>query len=364
MHSQSTPTFNSDWISPPGETVEDILEERDMSQAELARRLGISSKHVNQIIQHAAPISASIALGLEKVLGPPAAFWLRREGQYRADVARLEELQSLESAQEWAKQFPYLELAKLGYVNAQAKGGERGRELLKFFGIASPAAWQPVAASFRRTEKFECDEFALESWLQIGAIEAAGIDCEPFDKASFAAALIRLRDLTRRPATAWLEELVPACAACGVAVVVSDALPKTRTSGAARWLSPQKATIQLSLRYRWEDSFWFSFFHEAGHILLHGKKAVFVEGRGAGKNLDSNSIGQRMENEANQYAAETLVPPTFTSRLESLESKDLKSFAKEVGVSPAIIVGRMQHEGILRHDQWNDFRARLQLSSS
>lgn len=52
---------------------------------------------------------------------------------------------------------------------------------------------------------------------------------------------------------------------------------KGRANGATRWISPSKAVIQLSLRYKWEDIFWFTFFHEAGHVVLHQKKQVFVE---------------------------------------------------------------------------------------
>src|SRR5438445_13596747 len=82
--------FEPDYAVPPGETIAELLEAREMTQTQLAKRLGVSLKHVNQVINGAASISAELALGLEKVAGVSAAFWLNRESLYRADLARQE----------------------------------------------------------------------------------------------------------------------------------------------------------------------------------------------------------------------------------------------------------------------------------
>jgi HTH-type transcriptional regulator/antitoxin HigA len=75
--------FNPDWVSPPGDTILDLLEEREWNQNQLAERLGFSIKHVNQLIKDNVPLTENIAIRLESVLGAPLGFWLKREAQYR-----------------------------------------------------------------------------------------------------------------------------------------------------------------------------------------------------------------------------------------------------------------------------------------
>ncbi|HSB82533.1 MAG TPA: ImmA/IrrE family metallo-endopeptidase, partial [Candidatus Methylomirabilis sp.] len=138
-----------------------------------------------------------------------------------------------------------------------------------------------------------------------------------------------------------------------VAVVFVPELPKLRISGAARWVSPRKALIQLSLRYKTNDHLWFSFFHETGHILLHGKRSVFI---------DDGNASDGEEAEANVFAANLLVPPAVYELLKATsppsEPAVLRA-SKEAGVAPGVIVGRLQHDGLLRYDQMNHLKERF-----
>lgn len=359
MTATDTPTFAPDWISPPGETIEDILEERDMSQADLARRLGLTPKYVNQLIHGTASISAPTALGLEKVLGASAAFWLRREAQYRADLAVRNELSDFQGAQKWASKFPCDHLKKHGFLSQKASGTEEVRELLRFFRIASPAEWACPAATFRKAEHLQSDQYSLSAWLQMGALRAEEIDCAPYEKTQFAKVVQEIRTVTRMPVSTWLDKLVEVCATVGVAVVVSEEFPGTRANGATYWIAPHKAVIQLTTRNRWEDVFWFSFFHEAGHILLHGKKQVFVED--GASNVTDPGVAE-LEREADRFAAQCLIPRRFESRLKALTLIQAPAFAEEIGVSPAIVVGRMHHEGLLPYNRGNKLRSRIHIS--
>jgi addiction module HigA family antidote len=87
--------YTPDMPSPPGDSLADILEERNMSQAELAARLGRSEKTISEIIQGIAPITPDIAAGLELVLGAPARFWNERERRYREHLASHKEYDSV-----------------------------------------------------------------------------------------------------------------------------------------------------------------------------------------------------------------------------------------------------------------------------
>lgn len=351
--------FAPDYAVLPGATVADLLDERAMTQTDLAHRLGVSLKHVNQIVNGAASISAELALGLEKVFGVSAAFWLNRESLYQADVARREERQSLMKADAWVKRFPINELKKRNLVPRDANGPELVAAVLQFFGIAGPNQWSDPTVAFRKSLKFESDAHALSAWLRAGELEASEIDCDAFDPDKFLTALSEARSLTRLEPREWQPRLIKACARAGVCVVVVDTFPRARANGATRWLSPSKALIQLSLRYRWEDIFWFTFFHEAAHVLLHRKRGVFVEpaGRRPVEGVSTDSL--RLEHEADRFAARTLIPPKYDRLLQRLALRDVPSFAEQLGIAPAIVVGRLQHEGLVPFNRGNELRRRL-----
>lgn len=351
-----------DWASPPGGTLADLLEEHSMTQTELAERLGVSPKHVNRVVKGAASISAELALGLEKVFGAPASFWMTREAHFQAETARQAQRREFANASDWASKFPLKELRARGRIS-QRQGAELVEELLEFFGIARPSQWKHPQVAYRKSQKFESDAFALSAWLREGELDAAGIDCAPYDEGRFLEVLQAVRTLTRREPEHWWPKLQILCATAGVAVVVVDTYTGAKTNGATRWLAPSKALVQLSLRHRWEDIFWFSFFHESGHVVLHRKKDVykdlFVET--AGRNTPSDPREQRLEDEADRFAARTLIPPPHDRRLPSLRLSDVPAFARVLDIAPAIVVGRMQHEGLLPYSQGNAHRRRLTL---
>ena len=87
--------FSPDWVSPPGDTIADLLDERSWTQAEFAARLGASRKFVNQLVSGEASIDEATALRLERVLGSTTRFWLNREADYRAALAKRQEVDTL-----------------------------------------------------------------------------------------------------------------------------------------------------------------------------------------------------------------------------------------------------------------------------
>lgn len=358
----TTTPFLPDWASPPGDTLADLLEERSMTQTELAERLGVSLKHVNRIIKGAASISAELALGLERVFGASAGFWMTREAQYQADKARLEQRREFAGALDWARRFPIAELRKRGHLPRTGDGPELVEQLLAFLGIAHPDQWRDPQVAYRKSQKFESDEFALSAWLREGETQATEIMCAPYDEDEFLAALQDIRGLTRLSPEKWWPALQGRCAAAGVAVVVIDAYQGAKANGATRWLAPDKALIQLSLRYRWEDVFWFSFFHEAGHVVLHRKKDVFVELNA--KDQSTDPAEQELEREADRFASRTLIPPPHDRRLATLTLDEVPAFARTLGIAPAIVVGRLQHDGTLPWSKGNHHRCRLKFVDS
>jgi HTH-type transcriptional regulator/antitoxin HigA len=351
--------FSRDFIPAPGMTIADLLDEQEMTQTELANRLGISLKHLNQVVKGTASISAELAVGLERVFSVAADFWLTREAIFRAHEARAEEQPNLKKALGWAERFPLNELKKRGLIPREAQDEELVGALLQFLGIASPKQWESPAVAYRKSQRLESDEHALAAWLRVGEIEARDISCASFDADRFRDVLEEARGLTRLDPSEWQKKLVELCAGAGVAVVIVEHFKAAKVNGATRWLSPSKALIQLSIRYRWEDIFWFTFFHEAGHVLLHKKKEVFVE---PAKKPEADSTDPKLlelESEADRFAGRMLIPQRFESRLPTMHINEVSSFADHLGVAPAIIVGRLQHEGHIPYSQGNGLRRRF-----
>lgn len=347
--------FEPNYAISPGEILLDELEIRSMSQKELSKRTGISEKHLISILKAKSAITPETAIKFERAIGMPAEYWLNLESHYQETKARLAEEEMLQADLDWVKRVPFNEMAKMGWLSKRSSAKDKLIELLQFFGIASVKQWQEVwpkvSVAYRQNQKHEVFPEAVSAWLRKGEIEASKVECASFDKVKFRSALDTIRNLTEAEPDVFVPEMQKACAEAGVAVVFVPSLPKTGVSGATRWMNANKAIIQLSLRYRTNDHLWFTFFHEAGHILLHGKKELFLEYK--------NGLDDEKEQQANQYAQNELIPEKAMNQFiiqGNLTKNSIKVFAKEVGIAPGIVVGQLQHRGLINYQTFNDLK--------
>lgn len=352
--------FCPNWISPPGDTINDLLRERGIALAEFADRMEQTIERVTDLLQGRSTITIRVARRLEEVLGASVEFWMSRDFQYREDVARLRVPDA-----EWLKELPVGDMIKFGWIKPVPDPAEEVDSCLRFFNVRSIPAWREAyedvlsMAVFRTSPSFDSRPASVAAWLREGELESSDINCERWDARGFEADLSNIRPLTREKSPErFIPRLREACAASGVAVVVVRAPNGCRASGAARFLSPERALIQLSFRYLSDDQFWFTFFHEAGHLVLHGNQKLFVDG------LDG--AAEREENEANQFAEKVLIPPEFQAsllRLRSSTSREIIRFAQRTGISPGIVVGQLQHHGKISRDRLNGLKRRFQWSN-
>jgi len=346
-------------VSPPGDTLAETLEELGMSQVELARRMGRPTKTINEIVQGKAAILPETAFQLENVLGIPASFWLARETAYRTALARSARKSADVAPEtlEWANQFPCKEMAQRGWIESCAKKAEYVQGLFSFFSVASVSAWEATwnrpEVAFRRSLTRKGNRFAVSAWLRRGEIEAVTVRTRPYDATKFRAALEQCRTLTTANPEVFCPSVQKACADAGVAVLFVRELPSASVSGAARWLTSRRALIQLTLRFKTDDQLWFSFFHEAAHIRLHPKKGIFV---------DDGQGTSTQEKEADAFASNMLIPDDAFddfARLRPVSAQRVQDFARQQGIAPGIVVGRLQHERILPFNQLNHLKRRL-----
>jgi plasmid maintenance system antidote protein VapI len=346
--------FRPNWASAPGDTITDILAERNISVREFALSIEQSTESVNELLQGRATITLGTARLLERVLGASVEFWMSRDFQYREDSARLHT-----SDRKWLAELPISDMIRFGWINPTPHPSEEIAACLSFFDVPDIAGWHRAyaniekMAAFRTSPTFDSSPAAIAAWLRQGEIEGNTIQCGLWNPTRFENSLSKIRSLTRdKNPSSFIPELQNICAASGVAVAIVRAPSGCRASGATRFISADKALLQLSFRYLSDDQFWFTFFHEAGHLLLHDRR-FFLEG------LDM--IKTKEEQEANDFAARTLIPPEFQYPMLGLplNSHAIIKFAQKIGVAPGIVVGQLQHHKRLKHNQLQSLKRRF-----
>ncbi len=372
------PETGPEALSPlPGEKLLEVLEERQMSQTELCQRTGRPKKTINEIIKGKAQLTAETAIQLEMVLGVEARVWteLEARAQERRAWERLAEGYAEELA--WLEELPVEAMVAARWLAAAPPVLEssphvavaRAIQLLYWFGVASPEAWRRVyvepQASFRRDPWFDADPGVLAAWMRTGEIQADGMRTAPYDRKKFLAALEQIRGLTVQPAAVMQDRMIELAAAAGVAVTWAREIGDFRVAGLTQWLAPRKALIHLSLAGTTEDQLWLTFFHQAAHLLLHGKKQVYLEGASRGGEPSEDSE----EAAADDFAVNMLFPG---SRLEELQpfcaggrlnDMIVRSFAAEIGIGPGIVVGRLQQLGWLPATRLNHLKRHFEWAS-
>ena len=359
---ESTPPFSPDWNSPPGDTILDLIEEKNWTQTDLAKRMGYSLKHVNRLVKGKVALTEDTAILLERVLGGGARFWLAREAQYRERIARRKEAASHAGWVSWLDELPVRELMKTAGGITKRRIDAKSKpfivdDCLRFFGVASPSEWRnrycEIDTSFRRSQIGPSNVGAIAAWLRLGERQAETLGPLKYDRSRFESALDAIRELTLLEPSEFQPRMEMLLGEAGVGLVLTAAVPGAKVSGAARWLGKSSPLIQLSLYGKTNDKFWFTFFHEAAHILLHAsdRSKVWLD------DVNGNTDQDVKEDEADAWAANHLIPSVWSVGLVGIRSKALvREFAREAGVHPGIVVGRLQHERIIPFTHMNDFK--------
>ena len=358
--------FRPGWASAPGETILDILTERNLSVVGFAELIGYGGEEVNDLIEGRSTITITVARRLTELLGASVEFWMSRDFQYREKAGRL-----YGREEEWLRELPLGDMIKFGWLTPTPSPSEELAVCLRFFDVSSVEEWVDVYKSlqelvaFRTSPSFDNRPASVAAWLRQGEIEAEPMECKPWDSERFHKSFSEIRALTRqKDPNRFLPQLRKVCSESGVAVVIVRAPTGCRASGATRFVSPSKAVLQLSFRFLTDDHFWFTFFHEAGHLLLHGERNFFsaVLERDAGwilEGLDAPDTAE--EEEANHFAAHTLVPPEWEPKLLAIqpETREVIKLAARLGVSPGIVVGQLQKRGVVGYDRLNLLKRRF-----
>lgn len=350
------------WAVPPGRTISDLMKSKGIASTRLAHLVEMTEDDFDSLLIGECTLTARVAARLAAVLGASVNFWLRREEQYRKLQAQLTDGVDPENEdyKSWLKSLPVKEIQGLGWVESTKDKKEKLRRCLKFFDVPNLDAWYrtyvdlKAATAFRTTDAYLDEAPATAAWLRQGELQAERIECVNWSPERFQAQLTKIRSLTQIAAPSeFLPKLQILCAEAGVAVVITKAPRGCRASGATFFASPDKAVLLLSFRYLSDDQFWFSFFHEAAHLILHWDADLLI--------LEtSESPKSPREEEANLFAAEQLIPRELQQRLPDAAKslRGIMRLSRDAGVSYGIVVGQMQFRGLIKRDRYNRLKAR------
>jgi HTH-type transcriptional regulator / antitoxin HigA len=329
-------------LSPPGDTLAETLSEKRISQPSLALRMGRPLKTINEIIKGKAAITPETAIQLDRVLGIEAAFWLEREKNYRLELAQLEEAEGLLNTKDWVENFPLSAMKKFKWLTYEDNVLSKASSLYSFFGVSGQEPYYNCyhkniyESAYKMSGSNGKNPYSVSAWLRQGEHQAEKIKTISFDLQRFKSALQEIKNIMAKQPANFFSLLQSICSSAGVIVVHTPCLPKTHLHGSTRWVNDHPL-IQLSNLYKRNDIFWFTFFHEAGHILKHGKKDLFIEG------LEYSREDLIKEAEADEFAINfTLTAAQEAELLENLPltKKSILEFSVRFNTHPALIIGR------------------------
>lgn len=348
----NTQQFISDWPSSPGASIVDLLEQNGKTLDDLAVNVGPG---ILDVVKAEAKLDHELASALADFLGGSAKFWLRRDQAFQ----KVRDLPEPPDEREWVRSLPYAEMARFGWLPATRSHDEKVENALDFFECDNLRELQSkyestvAGVAFRTSFAFENDAAATLSWLRRGEQVASTHNLSVFDPDKLLSSVASLKRLCRKASPSdFLPKLEDILANSGVGLAVVRAPKGCRASGATRIIENNMAILQLSFRHLSDDHFWFTLFHEVGHLVLHRETNMFLEGNFVDKD--------DFEDEANEFASNTLISEEHRSLFRSVKisSKPLIALAYRLGISPGILVGQMQHAGYIDPSKMNFLKRR------
>lgn len=348
MKNKNRYDFDPEYAVPPGQTLEEVIESLGMTQKELALRTNLTEQSIIRILSGEQAITYDTATKLEMVTSVPSRMWNNLEMNYREMLSKLKFKQQLQEYDSWLSTIPIKDLKERKILPETEDRAELVLETLRFYGVSSVEAWQELwttpKVAARRSNCFESHPGPASAWIRMGELQAQEVECAPFNPTKFTEALHTIRTLTTKDPDEFCPLMHTLCRDAGVALALVPKCKKVPWNGASKWLTAEKGLIVLNIRGKGEDIFWFSFFHEAYHILQGKKKQLYIA---------DNSNTDPEEIKADRFAANMLIPKQYNERIAKITTKaEIIQLAKELEISPGIVAGRYR----FLTEKWHFFK--------
>ena len=334
--------------TPPGETIREQIVARGFTQKEFAARMDLSEKHVSKLINGEVQLTHDVSRRLEAVLGIPASFWNNLESIYREKLAKIHDENNMETDCSLACKFPYREMQNLGWIPSNSTIKNCVLSLRQFFEVTSlhlldnPSIMRIACRRMSVTSKAD---YALLAWAQQAKREARAVDAFPINITQLQNLISQFRTMTTMSPEEFCPKLKAMLLNCGIVLIFLPHIKGSFLHGAT-FYDGKKIVMGLTVRGKYADKFWFSFFHELAHILC-------------GHINNQKGTTEEDERLADTFAQNTLIPDDKFSKFidkRSFKKRDIILFASHINIDPGIIVGRLQKEGFIHFSAHNNLK--------
>jgi Zn-dependent peptidase ImmA (M78 family) len=304
-------------------------------------------------------LTVQTAMELQTVLGIDAMVLIKQEMHFRARSTEEEQTELFAECKKWLLHQPSDELRRLGYLKSQRFGIKMINECLAFYGVVSPLEWEAAyvnkfaAPRFRKNKHHQGPLASLAAWIRIAELTQQKLKLPPYNREAFRASLRQIQSIAHEHQKDFAARIADLCRIAGVAVIYSAGHSKVPVSGAARWFGG-RPLIQITDGCKTYDHFWFTFFHAAGHILLHSTKDFFLE------ECPYQDDDRKKETEANEFAARRLVSkPLFKSLSHPVTVEQIELLANRYEMDPGIVTATLQNLDLVPKTFENRFKKEI-----
>lgn len=341
--------LSRDFIIHPGETLAEILEDREMSQRELAVRTGMTEKHVSTVIHGQKGISAAFAKKLEYALGIETSFWMNLQANYDRELLEFEEVNNItEDELGVLKQLKeVIEVwTSFGWLDGETNPAAMVLDFRRIFGISNLLDTPKIsyAAAYRaQCKNNNVDPYVLFAWQRMCELLTKNIDvADEVDIEKLREMIPDIKQVMFMRTNQIQKKLTAIFSECGIVFRIVPNFTGAPVQGFIKKTEDGTLILCMTLRQKFADIFWFTLFHEIAHILNGDTRHEFI---------DFDSVSGDMESKADSMAGEFLIDSKaykkFVDSKGYKRASEIERFANSQNVRDYIVQGRLMKEEII-----------------
>ncbi len=341
----------------PGYYIKEYIEEMGYTQEDFAKRLDTTPKNISLLIRGEQKLSVDIAIKLSRLIGTSVKYWLNLQAEYDSLTSAIDSNKEFEKEKELFKMIDYNYFKKYFKLpDLPRRIDEQIKEVRKYLGVSTLCVFEKVDynARFRSSSGVnESNIIKANIMVQIATnLSLKKNEMPKYNKKKFVDTIDYILTLTNKQG--FYKEMKKALYDSGVDLIVLPNMPGSKINGATKIINDH-VLLMVDDRLKTLDSFWFTLFHEIGHII-NGDYGISFE------NDSSES-----EEKANKYAEDMLIDHdeylNFISK-KNYSCESIIEFANKINRSPGIIVGRLQNDQKVSRDNWtlNQLKQKFHIS--
>ena len=353
--------LSREFIIHPGETLKEILENRGMNQRELALRTDVTEAHVSKIVNGQKAISVGYAKKLEYVLNIDSSFWINLQTNYDRELANFEEVNNISSEElgilkRLSDITDYLK--ELDFLETEAQGSILVIHLRRLLNISSLQRIPQIsqAGAYRLATAANIDPYVLFTWLRMcDLINANQNISKALDVEKLMNKISDIKKLMFKSETEIADAIKDYFAECGIKFSIVKHFKGAPVQGVIKRNLDDTLTLTMTNRRKFADIFWFTLFHEIGHILNGDIKD---------KLIDYELNDDEIEEKADGFASNTLIDATAYN--EYVQKGDyslssIKRFSNKLDIPTFILIGRLQRDNYLEYYHYPEEKIKYEL---